>query len=144
MEEGELDIDTEPPTEEEIKRVEQTLKNGKAPGIDQLAAELLKADRESNCVELKHLCDLIWQEEKLLEQWKQGLICKISKKGNLQQCGNRRGVALLPITSKVLEDSDRQNTRRCGPQAEERVGRVLTRKRCSRADLHPTQHPKTS
>ena len=119
VEEGELDIDTEPPTEEEItcKRVEQTLKNGKAPGIDQLKAELLKADTESNCVELKHLCDLIWQEEKLPEQRKQGLICKILKKGNLQQCGNWSGVTLLPTTTG-------ENTGRCGSQAEERADRV--------------------
>lgn len=71
MGEEELDIDTEPPTEEEIKRVVQTLKNGKAPGIDQITAELLKVDTESTCMELMRLFDLIWQEEKLPEQWKQ-------------------------------------------------------------------------
>lgn len=96
MGEEELDIDTEPPTEEEIKRVVQTLKNGKAPGIDQITAELLKVDTESTCMELMRLFDLIWQEEKLPEQWKQ------VPKGNLQQCGNWRGVTLLPIASKVL------------------------------------------
>ena len=100
--EGELDIDTEPPTEKEIKRVVQTLKNGKAPGIDQITAELLKVDTESTCVQLGHLFDLIWREEKVPEQWKQGLICKVPKKGNLQQCGNWRGVTLLPIASKVM------------------------------------------
>ena len=42
--EGELDIDTEPPTETEIKRVVQTLKNGKAPRIDQITAELLRVN----------------------------------------------------------------------------------------------------
>ena len=36
------------------------------------------------------------------EQWKQGLICKIPKKGSLQQFGNWRGVMLLPIDSTVL------------------------------------------
>lgn len=96
MGEEELDIDTEPPTEEEIKRVVQTLKNGKAPGINQITAELLKVDTESTCMELMCLFDLIWQEEKLPEQWKQ------VPKGNLQQCGNWRGVTLLPIASKVL------------------------------------------
>ena len=100
--EGERDIDTEPPIEKEIKRVVQTLKNGKAPGIDQITAELLKVDTESTCVELGHLFDLIWWEEKVLEQWKRGLICKIPKKGNLLQCGNWREVTLLPIASKVM------------------------------------------
>jgi hypothetical protein len=35
-------------------------------------------------------------------QWTKGLICKIPKKGNLQDCGNWRGVTLLPLASKVL------------------------------------------
>ena len=81
MEEEELDIDTELPTEEELKRAVRTLKNGRAPGIGQITRELLKADIESTCVELKCLFDLICQEEKVPEQWKQGLICKIPKKG---------------------------------------------------------------
>ena len=102
MEEEELDIDTEPPTEEEIKRAVQTLKIGKAPGIDQIIAELLKADTESTCVELRRLFDLIWHEAKVPEQWKQGLICKIPKKGNLRQRGNWREVTLQPIANKVL------------------------------------------
>ena len=68
MEEEELDINTEPPTEEEIRKVVQALKNGKAPGSDQITAELLKADTESTYVELKRLFDLIWQEEKVPEQ----------------------------------------------------------------------------
>ena len=88
MEEEELDIDTERPTEEEIRKVVQARKNGKAPGIDQTIAELLKDDTETTYVELKRLFDLIWQEEKMPEQWKLGLMCRIPKKGNLQQCGN--------------------------------------------------------
>lgn len=68
VEEGELDIDTEPPTEEEIKRVVQTIKNGKASGINEITAEVLKADTENTYVELKHPCDLILQQEKLPEQ----------------------------------------------------------------------------
>ena len=75
----------------------QTLKNGKAPGIVQITAELLKVDIESTCVELRHLFDLIWREEKLLKQWKQGLICKIPK-----QRGNWRGMTLLPIANKGM------------------------------------------
>lgn len=34
--------------------------------------------------------------------WTKGLICKFLKKGNLQECGNWRGVTLLPLASKVL------------------------------------------
>ena len=41
----------------------------------------------------------LFGEEKLPEQWKQGLICKILKKGNVQQFGNWRGVTSLTIDS---------------------------------------------
>ena len=37
---GELDIHTESPTVEKLKRVVRNLKNGKVPGIDQITAEL--------------------------------------------------------------------------------------------------------
>ena len=103
MQEEELDIDMDPPTEEEMRNAMQALKNRKAPGMDQITAELLKADTESTCVELKRLFDLIWQVWKMPEKWwKQGLICRVPKKGNLQPCGNWTEVTLLTIASKVL------------------------------------------
>ena len=71
-----------------------TLKNWKEPGIDQITAEQLKVDTEKAFAELKRLFDLGWQEEKQPEQLKQGLICKIPKKG--------RRVTLLTIASQVL------------------------------------------
>ena len=55
-----VSANTKPPTKEEIKRVVQTLMNGKALGINQITAELLKVDTESTCVEPRHLFDLIW------------------------------------------------------------------------------------
>ena len=77
----ELGIDAGLPTEEEIKRAVQTLKNEKASEIGQITTELSKADTESTCVELKRLFDLIWQNEKVPVQYKQGLICKSQRKG---------------------------------------------------------------
>lgn len=59
MGEGQLEIYTEAPTQKETKMVVQTLKNGKARGIDQIITGLLKVDTESTCVELKRLFDLI-------------------------------------------------------------------------------------
>ena len=38
----------------------------------------------------------------MLVEWKQGLRYRKPKKGNLQQCGNWRGVTLLPIANKLL------------------------------------------
>jgi len=98
----ELDISTEPPSLLEIQRAVKQLKNGKAPGVDQITSEMLKADVEQTSVELKYLFDIIWERETVPKQWNKGLICKIPKKGNLQECGNWRGVTLLPLVSKVL------------------------------------------
>lgn len=83
-----LDISVEAPTLEEIRAAMKALKNGKAPGADHITAEMLKADPEQTTQELKHIFDLIWTEEKVPKQWTKGLLRKIPKKGNLQDCGD--------------------------------------------------------
>ena len=98
----ELNISAETPNIQEIKTALKTLRNGKAPGADQISAEMLKADLEHTSLELKRIFDLIWEKEAVPTQWTKGIICKIPKKGNLQDCGNWRGVTLLPLASKVL------------------------------------------
>jgi hypothetical protein len=98
----ELDISVEAPTLQEILTALKALRNGKAPGADQISAEMLKADPEQTSIELKRIFDLIWEKETVPTQWTKGLICKIPKKGNLQHCGNWRGITLLPLASKVL------------------------------------------
>ena len=98
----ELDIAVEEPTILEIKTALRTLRNGKAPGADQITAEMLKADPQQTSQELKQTFDLIWKDEKVPKHWTKGLICKIPKKGNIQDCSNWRGVTLLPLASKVF------------------------------------------
>ena len=98
----ELDLSVEAPSMEEIKKAVKALKNGKAPGVDQVTAEMMKADLECTSTELMGIFNIIWEQEKVPTQWTKGLICKIPKKGNLQDCGNWRGVTLLPLASKVL------------------------------------------
>ena len=98
----ELNISVEKPNIQEVKDALKALKNGKAAGIDQITAEMLKADYEQTSKELVHIFDLIWEKESVPKQWNKGLICKIPKKGNLQECGNWRGVTLLPLVSKVF------------------------------------------
>ncbi len=76
------------PTKQEIKKAIQSMRTGRAQGIDQVTAEMIKADLDGSCKELKQILDRIWQEKRVPDQWKQGLIFKISKKGNLQDWGN--------------------------------------------------------
>jgi len=38
----------------------------------------------------------------ILKDWRKGLIFKLPKKGDLSNCGNWRGITLLPVPSKVF------------------------------------------
>ena len=97
-----LDIDTEPPTKEEIVDAIKTLKNGKSPGQDNLDAELFKADPELAADILQPLFTSIWEGEKVPDDWTKGVIVKIPKKGALNDCNNWRGITLLSVPSKIL------------------------------------------
>ena len=101
-EQPELDINIEPPTKEEIVIAIKSLKNNKAPGLDNLNAELLKSDTETAACIFEPLFRKIWVEAYVPEDWTKGTIIKIPKKGALSDCNNWRGITLLSIPSKVL------------------------------------------
>lgn len=45
---------------------------------------------------------MLWEEEKWPAVWKNGLICKIFKKGDMRDCNSWRGVILLSVISKIF------------------------------------------
>ena len=96
------EIDTQEPTPGEVREVIKGLQNGKAPGIDSITAELLKADIEFSTQKVHQLLQKIWQQEKIPMNWKKGLIIKLAKKGNLKDCKNSRGITLLSVVGKIL------------------------------------------
>jgi Reverse transcriptase (RNA-dependent DNA polymerase)/Domain of unknown function (DUF6451) len=98
----ELKIDTNPPTKPEIIKALKELKNRKAAGIDEIPAEILKADVDTTAEALLPLFRDVWINESLPEDWLQGIIIKIPKKGDLSECKNWRGINLLSIVSKVF------------------------------------------
>ena len=55
------------------------LQNGKAPGIDCITAELLKADMELSTNRLHQLLKKIWEHDKILLSWKRGLIIRLAE-----------------------------------------------------------------
>eukprot|EP00745_Piridium_sociabile_P025182 TRINITY_DN39889_c0_g1_i3.p1 TRINITY_DN39889_c0_g1~~TRINITY_DN39889_c0_g1_i3.p1 ORF type:complete len:246 (-),score=19.19 TRINITY_DN39889_c0_g1_i3:155-892(-) len=87
-------------SEEEINRAITKLKSGKASGIDEISAEMLK-----NCNnEIKHflvkLFNVIFNKGIYPHMWSKAIIIPIYKKGNPENADNYRGVSLLSILSK--------------------------------------------
>ena len=78
------------------------MKNGKAGGKDEITAELLKAEMNTTEKWLVKLFRTFWEQQKVQKTWKQGLIVKIPKKGELTECGNWRGITLTYVPSKVF------------------------------------------
>ncbi|RUS69643.1 hypothetical protein EGW08_022594 [Elysia chlorotica] len=100
--EVDLDINTEPPEKAEIERAIKSLKSGKAPGQDNLNAELFKVDPPLAAEIIKPLFTSIWGKKELPKDWTEGIIVKIPKKGTRSDCNNWRGITLLSIPSKIL------------------------------------------
>ncbi|KAI8514548.1 hypothetical protein Bbelb_071390 [Branchiostoma belcheri] len=97
-----IPINTDPPSHEEVETAIKAMKNRKAPGIDAIQAELLKADCATATLLLTDLFAKIWEHEVIPQDWEKGLIFKIPKKGVLSNCDNWRGITLLSIPSKVF------------------------------------------
>lgn len=94
--------DTIPPTIEEVDEVICQLKRNKAPGGDNINAELVKLTGEMMLQEIHKLIECIWEEEHMPEKWNCGIINVIHKKGDVTECSNKRGITLLNVGYKIL------------------------------------------
>ena len=99
--EADLDLNTAPPEKKEIMATMKSLKNGKASGQDSLSAELFKADLVFAAQVLQPLFAALWEGKQLPEDWTEGVIVKIPKKGALSNCNNWSGITLLSVPSKI-------------------------------------------
>ena len=97
-----LDINCSAPTMEEIKSAIKGLKNNKTAGPDNITAEILKADINLSAEILLPLIHKIWSNESFPDDWKNGFITILAKKGDLSKCDSYRGIMLLSIPGKVL------------------------------------------
>jgi sorting nexin-29 len=90
------------PTVEEVEMAVQKLKNYKAPGTDNIPAELLKYGGNELVKHIHTVIKDMWQKEKMPTEWNIIIICPIHKKGDVMECSNYRGVSLLNTAYKVL------------------------------------------
>ena len=127
-----LNVNLETFSSAEIRKALKQMKNGKAPGMDNISVELLKTDPEISVKQMKDLFETIWNSETVPQDWKKGIIIKIPKKGDTAVCGNYRGINLLSVPSKVFTRIilnrlyDEVNRRLRNEQAGFRKGRNTT------------------
>ena len=100
--ENQLLVNCNTPTEEEVRWAIHTLKNGKAAGPDDFPAEALKAAPYTSAAMLWKIIERIWKEEKVPQDWKEGFLVKLPKKGDQSECENHRGIMLLSLQGKVF------------------------------------------
>ena len=96
------DEDVPPPTIGEVKDAIRMLKNNKSVGKDGIGAELIKMGPGKLAKCLHQLIVKIWDTEQLPEEWKEGVICPIYKKGDKLDCENYRAITILNAAYKVL------------------------------------------
>ena len=80
----------------------EKLKRHKSPGIDQIAAALIKAGGRTIHSEIHKLITSIPNQEELPEEWKESIIVPIHKKGDKTDCINYTGISLPSTTHTIL------------------------------------------
>lgn len=92
-----------PPTLQEVLQAIKQMKNHKAPGKDNLTAEILKAGGTTTAKWLHEIIYDIWTKEAMVEDWTLATITRLYKgKGDKQSCDNYRGISLLTVASKIF------------------------------------------
>jgi len=88
-------LESEPSAFEVETAIETLKKDKKSPRIDQIAAQLTTEGGRTIHLEIHKLINSVWNEEELLEDWKESMIVPIYKKDDKTNCSNYRGISLL-------------------------------------------------
>jgi hypothetical protein len=90
------------PSQEEMEKAICNLKTNKAPGENDITAELIKNASYELKERLHVLICKICRDKKLPDDWKVGLIVPLFKKGDKMRCENYQGITLLNVAYKIL------------------------------------------
>ena len=84
----------------EVELAIENLKSHKAPGNDQIPAELIKAGGRTFRCAVHKLIISVWNNEELPEEWKESIIVPIHKKGDKTDCNNYRAYRFCQLRTK--------------------------------------------
>ena len=107
------DVETPDVTREEVEKAMTKLKNGKAAGNDNIAAELLKNGGEAMVDWVTELVQEVWRTRKVPQEWKDRLKAIIDPQLMEAQCGFRKGrgtVDQLWVVQQVVERATEYRT----------------------------------
>ncbi len=91
------------PSLTEVQQAIKQMKNGRAPGNDNISADVLKAGGFPLAKWLHEIFVDIWQNEEIVENWTTAILVRLYKnKGDKRMCDNYRGISLLVVASKVF------------------------------------------
>ena len=89
---------------EEVRTAIKKIKSGKAVGPDGIPAEVWKCLGTIGVEYLTRLFNKILDSEQMPEEWRRSMLVPIYKnKGDVQCCGNYRGIKLMSHTMKIWE-----------------------------------------
>jgi hypothetical protein len=80
------------------------LKKCKAPGSDQIPAELIRAGSQILLSEIHKLINPVWNKEEIPDQWKESITVSVHKKGDKTDCNNYHGISLLSTSYNILSN----------------------------------------
>ena len=87
----------------EVEESLKSAKTGKAPGIDGISIQIIKAAGEAGVELLWRVCRAVWKDGIAPMEWRQSIIIPIWKrKGDRRECSQYRGISLLSQSSKVF------------------------------------------
>ena len=91
-------------TVDELSRILQKLKHGKACGHDNIPPEFWKfvQDNENAMIELLALCNNCWETSDIPDDWRVAKVILLFKKGDASLPENYTPISLLPVGYKIL------------------------------------------
>lgn len=89
-------------TLEEIEAAILKLKIWKCSGSDDMAAELIRYGEKEVHKAIYKVCQKIWNEEQMPEEWKEANVIPLYKKGDKMDYNNYRSIVLLDSVYKIF------------------------------------------
>uniref|UniRef100_A0A8C5HIH4 Reverse transcriptase domain-containing protein n=1 Tax=Gouania willdenowi TaxID=441366 RepID=A0A8C5HIH4_GOUWI len=96
----------------EVAEVVKKLLGGRAPGVDEIRPEFLKALDVVGLSWLTRLCNIAWTSGAVPLDWQTGVVVPLFKKGDRRVCSNYRGITLLSLPGKVYSGVLERRVRR--------------------------------